>query len=141
MTRSSTGGATEDGGVPQFGARLQALVDHVPRRDGQGYYSDERIAEEISASGIPVTQNYVWMLRNGRRTNPSAQIVYGLATLFEVPMEYFLNEEVSQRILAQLEVLSELSKTRASIRERYGVSEQDLATLEATVSRIRSIGA
>lgn len=141
MTEAFDEAGEGDPSASEFAARLQALVDYVPRRDGQGAYTDERLAEEISAYGVEITKNYLWMLRTGRRTNPAAKLVWALSRVFGVSMEFFFDPDVAERTLARLEVLAELAHSRDLIRSRYGVTDQDLADFEATVQRIRSIGA
>jgi transcriptional regulator with XRE-family HTH domain len=64
------------------------------------------VAEAIRATqGVPISHTYIWQLRTGRRDNPTVAHLTALATYFGVPVSYFLDDEQTRRIDAQLELL------------------------------------
>src|SRR6201996_4769315 len=67
------------------------------------------VAEAIRAGqGVPISHTYIWQLRTGRRDNPTVGHLTALATYFGVPVAYFLDDEQTRRIDAQLELLQTL---------------------------------
>ena len=64
------------------------------------------VAEAIRAQqGVAISHTYIWQLRTGRRDNPTVQHLTALATYFGVPVAYFLDDEQTRRIDAQLALL------------------------------------
>ena len=64
------------------------------------------VAEAIRGEqGVPISHTYIWQLRTGRRDNPTVAHLTALATYFGVPVAYFLDDEQSRRVDAQLELL------------------------------------
>ncbi|MEU1945888.1 helix-turn-helix domain-containing protein [Streptomyces sp. NPDC059474] len=59
-------------------------------------YTNAYVAEEISGGeeygGVSVTEQYLSMLRNGKRTNPSPDVLRALAKFFAVPVGYLLGD-------------------------------------------------
>jgi ESX-1-secreted protein regulator len=67
------------------------------------------VAEAIRArQGVPISHTYIWQLRTGRRDNPTVQHLTALATYFGVPVAYFLDDEQTERVDAQLDLLRTL---------------------------------
>lgn len=131
----------DEAGIPHLAGRLNTLFARVPRRGGGQLYSNERAAEELSAAGIPVTGAYLWQLRAGRRTNPSARLLNGIAELFGVPITYFFDEGEAARVEAQLEALAALrsSGVQGIVARAAGVSDAGLANLSAILEHIRKM--
>ncbi|MEW2434695.1 helix-turn-helix transcriptional regulator [Streptomyces caniferus] len=70
-------------------------------------YTNAFVAEEISGGDeeygeVKVTEQYLSMLRNGRRTNPSPELLRALAKFFAVPVGYLLGD-LSQPQAARVE--------------------------------------
>ncbi|GGO88017.1 helix-turn-helix domain-containing protein [Wenjunlia tyrosinilytica] len=61
-----------------------------------GSYTNAHVAEQISNSaeygGGGLTEQYLSMLRNGKRANPSPEILRALAKFFGVPAGYLLGD-------------------------------------------------
>jgi transcriptional regulator with XRE-family HTH domain len=67
------------------------------------------VAEAIRAQqGVPISHTYIWQLRTGKRDNPTVQHLTALATYFGVPVAYFLDDEQTERVDAQLDLLRTL---------------------------------
>ena len=80
------------------------------RPAGRAEPSYMSVAEAIRADqGVPISHTYIWQLRTGRRDNPTVQHLTALATYFGVPVAYFLDDEQTRRVDAQLDLLRTLS--------------------------------
>jgi transcriptional regulator with XRE-family HTH domain len=91
--------------------RLTHLYATVPE------LSDERVARRLSEleNPISVTPQYIQQLRTGNRTNPTINVVYGLAEVCGVPATYLIaDEEEAKRIDDQLALLAALKKAGVS---------------------------
>ncbi|MEE1926847.1 helix-turn-helix transcriptional regulator [Streptomyces sp. TRM 70351] len=60
-------------------------------------YTNAHVAEAISGNpaeygGVGLTEQYLSMLRNGRRANPSSDVLRALAKFFGVPVGYLLGD-------------------------------------------------
>lgn len=128
-------------GIPDFADRLNDLFRRVPRPGGTTPYSNDAVAEELSANGISVTGVYLSQLRSGRKTNPSARLVGGLASFFGVPVTYFFDEQEAESIRSQLDALAGLrdSRVQGIMARTQGMSEAGIAHLAGIIDHIRSI--
>jgi transcriptional regulator with XRE-family HTH domain len=80
-----------------------------PRDTGRAEPSYMAVAEAIRAQqGVSISHTYIWQLRTGRRDNPTVQHLTALATYFGVPVSYFLDDEQTRRVDAQLDLLRTL---------------------------------
>lgn len=115
----------DPGGSSSLAAKLEHLFATVfPRARGRPY-SPAEVAAIIEEQGGPsISGTYIWMLRHGRRTNPSMQVIGAIARAFGVPVEYFYDEETTRRVDEQLRLVAALSD--AGVR--------DLATRAADLS-------
>ena len=131
----------DSGGLPHLAERLNVLFARIPRRGGTQPYSNERAAEELAAAGISVTGTYLSQLRSGRRNNPSARLLAGIAELFEVPIGYFFDAEQAAKVEEQLDALVAMrnSRVRGILARTAGVSEAGIANLSAALDHIRHI--
>jgi transcriptional regulator with XRE-family HTH domain len=85
---------------------IAGKLDRLFREAGRAEPSYMAIAEAIRAQqGVPISHTYIWQLRTGRRDNPTVQHLTALATFFGVPVSYFLDDEQTRRVDAQLDLL------------------------------------
>jgi transcriptional regulator with XRE-family HTH domain len=85
--------------------KLDGLFRRV-RAAGQAEPSYMAVAETIRATqGVPISHTYIWQLRTGRRDNPTVAHLTALATYFGVPVSYFLDDEQTRQVDAQLSLL------------------------------------
>lgn len=132
--------ADEDGGgLPHLADRLNVLFARVPRRGTNQPYSNDRAAEELSSAGVSVTGAYLSQLRSGKKNNPSARLLAGIAELFEVPITYFFDDEQARKIEEQLHTLVALRNTgvRGIVARSAGVSDAGIASLAAILQLLR----
>lgn len=85
---------TGDPGSP-LAQRLNYLFANMHPRGAP--YTNAHVAEEISRGteeygGVTLTEQYLSMLRNGRRANPSPDVLRALAKFFAVPVGYLLGD-------------------------------------------------
>jgi transcriptional regulator with XRE-family HTH domain len=82
--------------------KLNYLFAHNTPRNGQEY-SNEQVAAAISArGGVKISQSYIWQLRKSKKDNPTYKHLQALAGFFGVPVSYFFDDEVTDRVEAQL---------------------------------------
>jgi len=128
-------------GIPHLAERLNALFARVPRPGGSHPYSNDLAAEALRDRSISVTGVYLSQLRSGRRDNPSAKLLAGIAELFGVPITYFFDDEQAQRIEAQLDALAGLraSGVQGIMARASDVSEGNQKALAAILEQILRI--
>lgn len=69
-------------------------------------FSNEHVATEIGrASGVAISQSYIWQLRKGKKDNPTLKHLQALADFFGIPAAYFVDSEVTARVDGQLRTL------------------------------------
>ncbi|MFE9577281.1 transcriptional regulator [Nocardia sp. NPDC006044] len=84
----SPGSAEKHSGVGEhFAPRLNTLYAEWSRRHRRRL-TNQMVVDALTRYGIPVSLPYLSQLRRGRRTQPSATLVAGLAQFFEVDPEY-----------------------------------------------------
>jgi transcriptional regulator with XRE-family HTH domain len=115
---------------------------HTVRPPGRGEYSPEEVAEGIRAKGGPtISPSYIYLLRAGKRDNPTKRHLEALADFFEVKPSYFFDEEVAARIDAQLELLAALRD--AGVREialrASDLSPRSVDAIRQMIDHVREI--
>lgn len=91
--------------------KLNHLFASVKPRTGHEF-SNEHVARAIAdQSGVTISQSYLWQLRKGKKDNPTLKHLQALADFFGVPAAYFFNDEVTDRIEEQLQVLAAAQAT------------------------------
>ncbi|WP_078653760.1 helix-turn-helix domain-containing protein [Streptomyces catenulae] len=92
-TAAHDGTARQDTGT--LADRLGRLFTHMHPPGAP--YTNAHVADEISGDpeqfgGVRLTEQYLSMLRNGRRSNPSPEVLRALAKFFGVPAGYLLGD-------------------------------------------------
>ncbi len=138
-------GATDSTGAGAAPAGpLAAKVDHLFRtvRPAKGEYSYEHVATAIREAGGPtISAAYLWMLRNGKRDNPTMRHLEALATFFGVPPGYFFDDALAARVddqLALLATLRDVDVRRVALRAS-GLSSESLSTIAEMIERVREL--
>ena len=139
-------GASERHGVDRpllqkFDQRLNELIQaaYPDRRKRPGF---ARLAMEIrEATGGAISATYLWELSTGKKRNVTLEQLDVLAEFFGVPPGYFLNDEVSERVKAQLALLSALRdvKIRNLALRSEGLSPSTLDAFLAMVNEARKM--
>lgn len=128
-------------GLHDLARRLEHLFANIPDPDTGRTYTNDRAAEHISQSGLPITGAYLAALRTGKRTNPSAKHVAAIADLFDVPVTYFFDGSEAGRIEDQIAMLKAMRRTQVQtlVARSAGVSETGIANLAAILEQLRQL--
>jgi ESX-1-secreted protein regulator len=108
--------------------KLNYLFAHYVPRDGQEY-SNEQVAAAICARGeVKISQSYIWQLRKSKKDNPTYKHLQALAGFFGVPVSYFFDDEVTDRVEVQLQ---RLRSEQHRLNELAGTSDVQLMAMRA----------
>ncbi|HWM02835.1 MAG TPA: helix-turn-helix domain-containing protein [Actinophytocola sp.] len=120
--------------VEQVPERARGLADKLNRlfastttRGGQEY-SNEQAATAIVATGVTISQSYIWQLRKGKKDNPTFKHLQALAAFFGVPVSYFFDDGVTDRVDEQL---AQVKAEQERLNEIMGRSDAQLMALRA----------
>lgn len=111
----------------ELAGKLNHLFANATTRGGQEF-SNEHVAAAIVATGVTISQSYIWQLRKGKKDNPTFKHLQALAAFFGVPVSYFFDDEVTDRVDQQLE---ELKAEQDKLNEIMGSSDAQLMALRA----------
>ena len=108
--------------------KLNYLFANNTPRDGQEY-SNEHVAAAISGQGeVKISQSYIWQLRKSKKDNPTYKHLQALAGFFGVPVSYFFDDEVTDRVDEQLD---RLRSEQSRLNELVGSSDVQLMAMRA----------
>lgn len=107
--------------------KLNHLFTVTTSRDGQEY-SNEQVAAAITAQGEKISQSYIWQLRKSKKDNPTFKHLQALAGFFGVPVSYFFDDEVTDRVDQQL---ADLKAEQARLTEIAAGSDAQLMAMRA----------
>jgi hypothetical protein len=121
--------------------RLSSLISafYPDERKRPGY---ARLAQLIREStGRTISGTYLWELATGRKRNVTLEQLAVLAEFFGVPLEYFVNDEASRRVDAQLKLAIALrdTKVRSLALRAEGLSSASLDALLTIVNEVRRV--
>lgn len=120
--------------------KLDELFRTVHPRGKEHTY--EQVASAIRESGGPtVSATYIWQLRKGLRDNPTKRHMEALAGFFGVPPAYFFDDEVEERVRAQMQLLATLRDrgVRQVATRAAGLSPRGLHAVEEMIKQIRLV--
>jgi transcriptional regulator with XRE-family HTH domain len=101
-------------GDRSLAGKLNHLFESVRPRGGRPYSNEQVAAAVEQASGVTISQSYIWQLRKAKKDNPTLKHLQALADFFGVPAAYFFDDEVTARVNRQLETLSAEQARRES---------------------------
>ncbi|MFE5864313.1 helix-turn-helix domain-containing protein [Streptomyces virginiae] len=120
-------------------ARLNHLFDVVHPR-GRGPYTDEEIAQAVSARGSDISASGIAALRAGTWDDPTSKQLQGLAEVFGVPVPYFFDDGIAAKVTADLTLLNAFKEAGARKVALRAVAEMDEDALTALVPVIEHLG-
>lgn len=126
--------------LPRLAERLDLLFRTVPRgSDSSQLHTSASVADELERQSISVTPNHIRALRTGRRRNPSFRLLAGLAEIFQVPLDYFVDDSVSAEIQESLKTVVAMRDTGVQqlMTRAHGVSAESLGPVLALLDQIR----
>lgn len=110
--------ATPGHGAEPGGDVWRTLADKLNRLfeimhpAGERPPSNAKVAAVITEDyGVDISQNYIWMLRNGQRTNPGLRHLQALAWFFGVDPNYFFDSDKARQIDDELALIAALRDT------------------------------
>ncbi|MFI1434983.1 hypothetical protein [Streptomyces lydicus] len=118
-------------------ALITALYPDEHKRPGYA-----KLAKDIrETTGGAISGTYLWELTTGRKRNVTVEQLDVLAQYFGVPSEYFLNDDVTDRVDTQLRLLAALrdTKVRNLALRAEGLSPQSLDALLTMVNEARRL--
>ena len=84
---------------------------------GRGPYSNTEVEQALRArGGATISANYLYLLRTGRKDNPTKRNLEALASFFGVDPAYFFDAELGKATYADLELLAAL-RDNADVRQ------------------------
>ncbi|MFI1767639.1 hypothetical protein ACH41H_37120 [Streptomyces sp. NPDC020800] len=121
--------------------RLTTLIAAVypDERRRPGY---AKLAQEIrETTGRAISGTYLWELATGKKSNVTLDHLEALAEFFGVPTEYFVNDEVADKVDGQLALVSALrdAQVRHLALRAHGLSPASLDALLAMVEEVRRL--
>ncbi|MEV4144415.1 XRE family transcriptional regulator [Amycolatopsis sp. NPDC049691] len=97
-----------------FADKLNHLFAVTKSPEGEEY-SNDFAADSITVAGTKISGTYIWQLRKRKRDNPTIKHVEGLAKFFGVPVNYFFDDGVTDRVDRQLrELAAEQERVKAN---------------------------
>lgn len=128
----------DDAGVPGLADKLNHLFATVPRSEG-GLHTNETAAHALNDAGATVSSVYLSHLRSGRRNNPSARLLAAVAQVFGVPIAYFFDADLEERVNAELATLAALhdSDVKGLMLRAHGMSRPNLKLLGDILDSLR----
>ena len=125
-----------------FARRLDHLFRTVHPKD-RSPYTPAECAEAINATaGDPVVSGtYLWMLRTGKRDNPTMKHLIAISRFFGVSPMYFFDESETDRgaIPAEVTVALQDDAVRDLALRAAGLSERSLKAISDMVDSARSL--
>ncbi|WP_410644591.1 XRE family transcriptional regulator [Amycolatopsis sp. lyj-346] len=110
-----------------FADKLNHLFAVTKSPEGDEY-SNDFAADSITTAGTKISGTYVWQLRKRKRDNPTIKHVEGLAKFFGVPVNYFFDDDVTDRVDQQLR---ELEAERERLKANAGDQEAQRIAMRA----------
>ncbi|MEP6462957.1 MAG: XRE family transcriptional regulator [Frankiaceae bacterium] len=128
---------------PSLAEQLDRLFRLVRPVGEAREYSYKEVAGGVTARGAPATsENYIYLLRVGRRDNPGKKLLEALADFFGVDVSYFYSSSsTSQKADAELELIAALrdSSIRQLALRSVDLSKGNLRHLIGIVEQIRGL--
>ena len=126
-------------------ARIARRIDDLftsARPQGKQWTNAEVVTELKRASpDLKVGAVYLSQLRNGKRTNPSRELLTALARFFGVSTAYFLDDEVGESVQAELAALHAMRNAgvRAVAMRAAGMRADNLQAITAIMDQYRQM--
>jgi transcriptional regulator with XRE-family HTH domain len=125
-----------------FAERLDLLFRTVHPKD-RSPYTPADVAEAINAEAGErvVSGTYLWLLRTGRRDNPTMKHLVAISRFFGVPPTYFFPDDAAQQGTMPAELVAALSDD--SLREltlrAAGLSDRSLKAITDMINSARAV--
>jgi ESX-1-secreted protein regulator len=142
MAKTGASMSLDDREQPLVARRLDELFRTV-HPAGRGEYSYGEVAEAINktAGRSAISKQYLWQLRTGKRAKASGAYLKLLADFFNVPVNYFIDEDADADDTARHDLLAAVphDAVRDLALRAAGLSERSLAAIAAMIDNARAI--
>jgi transcriptional regulator with XRE-family HTH domain len=121
--------------------KLEYLFHTVRKPDRREYTNDEVASLILRDQGAEISSSYIWYLRTGQRDNPTLKHLNALATFFGVPAAYFLDDDTSERVEAELALLVAMkdAEVRNIALRAADLSPASLRTIAEVIARVSEL--
>jgi len=106
-------------------------------------WTNAEVAAELKRTSpdLKVGAVYLSQLRNGKRTNPSPELLAALARLFGVSVAYFFDDEVADSVKVELAALQAMRSAgvRAVAMRAAGMRADNLHAITAIMDQYREM--
>jgi transcriptional regulator with XRE-family HTH domain len=130
-----------DDSRPRLGRRLDDLFTSARPHGKQ--WSNAEVATELrrASPDLKVGAVYLSQLRNGKRTNPSPELLSALARFFGVSVAYFFDDEVADAVQGELAALHAMRNAgvRAVAMRAAGMRADNLRAITAIMDQYRQM--
>ena len=124
--------------------KLETLADRLNHLfatiypSGRGPYTNAEVEEGVRAAGGSISEQYLYLLRNGRRDNPTYKHLEALAKFFDVPVQYFFDDTFAERYATELRLLAALrdGQVRRLALRAATVSPEALNAIAAVLEQL-----
>ena len=133
-----------DRGPSSPGESIAARIDHLFRiasgPDGVEPSYRQVSANILARTGVHVGVTTLHSLRTGAAADPRMSTIEAIARYFGVPVNYFFDDEVTERVDAQLALLSALRDHRVQTiaLRAHGLSKEALDMLNGVIEHARA---
>jgi transcriptional regulator with XRE-family HTH domain len=125
-----------------FAQRLDHLFRTVHPKD-RGPYTPAECAEAINAAAgeSVVSGTYLWMLRTGKRDNPTMKHLIAISRFFGVPPTYFFPDDCLDENAVPAELTAALGddQVRVMALRAAGLSDRSLKAITDMINSARSV--
>ena len=125
-----------------FAQRLDHLFRTVHPKD-RGPYTPAEAADAINAAAGDrvVSGTYLWLLRTGKRDNPTMKHLMAIARFFAVPPTYFFPDDSLDENAVPAEVTAALGdeKVREMALRAAGLSDRSLRAITDMINSARMV--
>ena len=134
--------AESDAPLSSFAEKLDHLFRTV-HPAGRREYTYEEVAAGVAAqaTGTTISAQYIWMLRHGKKDNPTKRHIEALAAFFGVPPAYFFDDGLTERVNAELELLTAMrdASVRSLALRSAELSPESRAALARMIEATRDL--
>lgn len=134
--------AESDAPLSSFAEKLDHLFRTV-HPAGRREYTYEEVAAGVAAqaAGTTISAQYIWMLRHGKKDNPTKRHIEALAAFFGVPPAYFFDDGLTERVNAELELLTAMrdASVRSLALRSAELSPESRAALARMIEATRDL--
>lgn len=110
MSEATSSGSVAPPPPVTLAEKIEYLFAHVHPGKDRPYTLQEVVARARDLGTATISLGFLHALRTGKSANPTVQHLQALASVFNVPVEFFFNDDVTERVIPQLKLLTLLQE-------------------------------